>query len=89
MVEGKADGSIWSPWHVHRTVEVLSPPHNHLYYHNTITGQVEAADIYKHQADELGTTVQNDLFASHPVGIHNTISSYEKPMESMKRKQRR
>ena len=43
--------------------------------HNTITGQVEAAYINKHQADELETTVKNDFIASHPGGIHNTVSS--------------
>ena len=44
----------------------LTSSSNHLYYYNTITGQVAAADINKHQAVELGTPVQNDFIASHP-----------------------
>ena len=48
-----------------------------------MTGQVAAADINKHHADELGTTIQNDFIASHPGWIRNTISSKEKTVQSM------
>ena len=50
---------------------------------------IGVADINKHQADELGTTVQHDFIASHPGGIRNTISSKGKTTKSKKRKQRR
>ena len=59
---------------------------DHLY--NTITGQVAVADINKHQADALGTTVQHDFIASHPGRIRNTISSKGTTMKSKKHKQR-
>ena len=59
----------------------LPPSSNHLY--NTMTGQVAAADINKHQADELGTTVQNDFIVSHPGGIRKSISFKGKTMQSM------
>ena len=65
----------------------LTSSSNHPY--NTITGQVAVADINKHQADELGTTVQNDFIASHPGRTCNTISSKGKTTKSKKRKQRR
>ena len=62
--------------------------HHHPMMYNTITGQVAVADINKHQADELGTTVQKDFIASHPGGIRNIISSKGKIMKSKKQKQR-
>ena len=65
----------------------LTSSSNHLY--DTITGQAAVADINKHQADELGTTIQNDFIASHPGGIRNTISSKGKTTKSKKRKQQR
>ena len=62
--------------------------HHHPMMYNTITDQVAVTDINKHQADELGTTVQ-DFIASHPGGIRNTISSKGRTTKSKKHKQRR
>ena len=39
----------------------LTHSHHHPMMYNTITGQVAVTDINKHQADELGTTIQKDF----------------------------